>query len=199
MLGQAFKSDCEWRSVEFRRRMGLEPIDPLRALDVAEASGIAVWPVDRPQGVPISDRVHLVGAGRDEWFGFTLHVGDRHLIVANTARPPECQNSMVMHEIAHIMLGHRLAPVSTRAGVKLGIYRQHQEDEAAWLGSTLLVPRPALNWMRQQRLSHEDATTHFGISPALLAWRLRVTGIDRQLAVPQRTPLPAVAVSSSEV
>ncbi len=193
MLGEAFKAQSEWLSVEFRRQMRLAPIAPLRALDVAKMSGIDVWSVDRLRGALIRDCVHLVSAGRDEWLGFTLHLGDRHLVIPNTGQPPECQNSMVMHEVAHIMLGHRLARVARRAGVELGTYRQQEEDEATWLGSCLLVPRPALDWMRQQRMLHQDAVAHFGISAALLAWRVSMTGIGHQLAAPQQ-PLRRHAV-----
>ena len=90
-----------------------------------------------------------------------------------------------MHELAHIILGHELASAMlTGAGDFVpSTYNQEQEDEAAWLGGTLLLPRPALLWMRRQRLSDEEAATHFGVSPDLLRWRIRMTGIDYQLGL----------------
>ena len=174
MLGLAFKVQCERRSVELRLRAGLEPIAPLRAVDVARIYRATVWPIERLAGVPRRDRVHLVTVGRSEWLGFTLHIGDRHLIVPNMALPRETQNSVVMHEVAHVMLGHGFAAASPTAGPIVGTYDQDQEDEAAWLGSALILPRPAFSWMRRQGMSDSEAAIHFGISPALLAWRVRM-------------------------
>jgi len=93
-----------------------------------------------------------------------------------------------MHELAHIILGHDLASATFADGGEFipSTYNQDQEDEAAWLGGTLLLPRPALLWMRRGRLSDEDAATHFGVSPDLLRWRIRMTGIDYQLGLVSR-------------
>jgi Zn-dependent peptidase ImmA (M78 family) len=89
-----------------------------------------------------------------------------------------------MHELAHIILGHELAfaMFSDSGDFTPSTYDQDQEDEAAWLGATLLLPRPALLWMRRRCLSDEEASTHFGVSPDLLRWRIRMTGIDYQLS-----------------
>jgi Zn-dependent peptidase ImmA (M78 family) len=62
-------------------------------------------------------------------------------------------------------------------------YDQDQEDEAAWFGATLLLPRPALLWMRRRNLSDEEAATHFGVSLDLLHWRIGMTGIDFQIGL----------------
>jgi hypothetical protein len=93
-----------------------------------------------------------------------------------------------MHELAHIILGHELASAMLTASGDFvpSTYNQDQEDEAAWLGGTLLLPGPALLWMRRQRLSNDAAATHFGVSPDLLRWRIRMTGIDYQLGVAAR-------------
>ena len=109
------------------------------------------------------------------------------MVVLNSAQSARRQNSVLMHELAHIILGHELASASfTAAGHFIpGTYNQDQEEEAAWLGAALLLPRPALMWMRRQRLSDESAATYFGVSPDLLHWRIRMTGIDYQLGLKQ--------------
>ena len=95
-----------------------------------------------------------------------------------------------MHELAHIILGHELASgMLTEAGHFVpSTYNQDQEDEAAWFGGTLLLPRPALLWMRSRRLTDDEAATHFGVSLDLLRWRVRMTGIDYQLGLAARRP-----------
>jgi Zn-dependent peptidase ImmA (M78 family) len=163
-------------------------IDPIRALDVANYYNVTVWSPNDVEGVPSADIQYLLGAGADEWSSFTLKLGTRNLIVVNTAHSERRQNSVLMHELAHIILGHQLS-----SGVITGSdhfvpsnYNQDQEDEAAWLGATLLLPRPALLWMRRRNMSDDEAATHFGVSLDLLKWRIRMTGIDYQLAVAVR-------------
>ena len=189
MLKRGFKSQCERRSNELRRQVGRADFEPLRALDVAQHYDVTVWSPHDIVGIPAADIHHLLNAGHQEWSGFTLRINNRHLIIANTAQSDRRQNSVVMHELAHIILGHALVSGTiTDAGHFVpSTYDQNQEDEAAWLGGTLLLPRPALLWMRRHQMSDEEAATHFGVSPDLLKWRVRMTGIDYQLAASVRT------------
>lgn len=73
-------------------------------------------------------------------------------------------NSDVMHELAHIR--HELTEVQETTDWRLlsGHHDKSQEDEANWLGWTLLLPRPALLWMRRRGLTDEAAADHFGVS-----------------------------------
>jgi uncharacterized protein DUF955 len=185
VLRRGFKSQCERRSVELRRVLALRPLDPLSAVEVARHYNVTVWRPHQITGIPDGDIKHLLGPARDEWSGFTLRIESRHLVVLNSAQSPRRQNSVLMHELAHIILGHELAfaMFADSGDFTPSTYDQNQEEEAAWLGGTLLLPRPALLWMRRQYLSDDEAATHFGVSPDLLRWRIRMTGIDYQLGL----------------
>jgi Zn-dependent peptidase ImmA (M78 family) len=180
---RGFKSQCERRSAELRRLLEREARDPLSAADVAKHYNVTVWNPDQITGIPVADIQQLLGAGREEWSGFTLRIGTRHLVVMNSTQSARRQNSVLMHELSHIILGHKLAlAMFTESGDFVpSTYDQDQEDEAAWLGGTLLLPRPALLWMRHKGLADDEAATYFGVSPDLLRWRIRMTGIDYQL------------------
>ena len=188
MLRRGFKSQCERRSVELRRTLARRPFEPLPSTEVARHYHVEVWHPKDIVGIPANDLQHLLGPGREEWSGFTLRIGARHLAVLNSAQSEARQNSVLMHELAHIILGHELASaIFTDSGELVpSTYGQDQEDEAAWLGGTLLLPRPALLWMRHQRLSDEDGAAHYGVSLDLMRWRIRMTGIDYQLGVGDR-------------
>ena len=188
MLKRGFKSQCERRSVELRRLLTRRPFESLSATAVADHYQVTVWHPQEIVGIPTTDLQYLLGPGREEWSGFTLQIGARHLVVLNSAQSTRRQNSVLMHELAHIILGHELASAMLTASGDFvpSNYDQDQEDEAAWLGGTLLLPRPALLWMRRQRQSGEEAATHFGVSPDLLRWRIRMTGIDYQLGAASR-------------
>jgi Zn-dependent peptidase ImmA (M78 family) len=190
VLRRGFKSQCERRSVELRRLLGRQPLEPLLAADVAHHYNVTVWNPLQIAAISASDIQHLLGPGREEWSGFTLRIGTRHLVVMNSAQSPRRQNSVLMHELSHIILGHQLASAMFTEGGDFtpSTYNQDQEDEAAWLGGTLLLPRPALLWMRYQGMSDDEAATYFSVSPDLLRWRIRMTGIDYQLGLGVRRP-----------
>jgi Zn-dependent peptidase ImmA (M78 family) len=164
--------------------MRLAPIDPLPAADVADYFEVDVLSPHEIGGISNEDLNHLLQEGSQEWSGFTLGVSGRYLIVLNTAQSQRRQNSVLMHELAHIILGHQLSTgtISAAGYFVPANFDQDQEDEAAWLGGTLLLPRPALLSMRRVGMTNDQAATHFGVSPDLLSWRIRMTGIDYQLA-----------------
>jgi Zn-dependent peptidase ImmA (M78 family) len=193
VLKRGFKSQCERRAVELRRLLARRPLDPLQATEVAKHYDVTVWHPRQISGVAADDIEHLLNEGREEWSGFTVRRGDRHLVVINSAQSARRQNSVLMHELAHIILGHELALAvfSGADDFAPSTYDQDQEDEAAWFGATLLLPRPALLWMRRRDLSDEEAATHFSVSLDLLHWRIRMTGIDYQLGLGARKPVKA--------
>ena len=146
--------------------------------------GVIVWSATEVKNLPEKDRAHLLGVGSDDWSAFVMRESNSHLIVYNPTQSKPRTNSVLMHELAHIMLGHELATAAqTVDGHFLnGNYDEAQEAEANWLGGTLLLPRPALLWMRAKRMSDNAAVEHFGVSQDMLTWRIRMTGVDYQLA-----------------
>ena len=184
MLKRGFKTQCEQRSLTARKSLGLEPVAPLDATVLATHLGVTVWSAGDVRGLPSADRHHLFDVAPDEWSAFVLHESGKFLVLYNPRHSSGRTNSDIMHELAHIMLGHRLTEVQeTNDGHLLsGHHDKDQEDEANWLGGTLLLPRPALLWMRRRRLSDEAAADHFGVSREMLRWRVRMTGVDYQLA-----------------
>lgn len=182
-MKRGFKSQSEKRAIEVRRTFGLADIDPLQAQDVAHKLGVRVWSPSDIAGLSAEDLAHLVHGDPDGWSAFTLRIDRKFLVVYNPAQTPPRVNSVVMHELAHIMLGHELAEAGVTDDGHLipSHYNQEQEDEADWLGSTLLLPRPALLWIRSQRMTNDRASLHFNVSGQMLQWRFRMTGVDAQL------------------
>ena len=185
MLRRGFKSQSERRSTELRKQLGLTPACPLNAFRVAEHVGdVTVWNASQIDGLSRTDLIQLTETDADGWSALTLQSGNRHLIVYNPAQSKPRINSVVMHELAHIILGHELssAGLSDDGHLVPSNYDQDQEDEANWLGGTLLLPRPALLAIRRRRLSDEEARREFLVSHEMLRWRIRMTGVDYQIA-----------------
>lgn len=183
MLRHGFKAQSERRSVEIRKRFGLQPDAPLNARQVAAAYGILVWTEADIEGVSHDDLVQLTVIDPESWSAFTMRVGENHLIVVNSSQSSPRQNSVIMHELSHILLGHELtsAGLTAEGHFVPTSYNQDQEDEADWLAGTLLLPRSALLGIRSRGLTDVQAQTKYQVSDQMLKWRLRMTGVDYQL------------------
>ncbi|MEX0957220.1 MAG: ImmA/IrrE family metallo-endopeptidase [Rhizobiaceae bacterium] len=134
------------------------------------------------------DVAQLTRLDPESWSAFTIRVEENHLIVFNSSQSAPRRNSVVMHELAHIILGHELTSASlTEDGHFVPTtYNQIQEDEADWLAGALLLPRPALLKIRRLDMTDRTAMEAFMVSQQMLTWRFRMTGVDYQLANARR-------------
>lgn len=68
-----------------------------------------------------------------------------------------------MHELARLIVGHRpgRVDITEDGALLLNKYDKQQEDEANWLAGCLLLPRPALLWMKKRWMTHQAAAEHF--------------------------------------
>lgn len=181
---RGFKSQCERRSVEVRRQFGLRDTDQLLASQYAKQIGVVVWTERDITGLPCTDLEQLTQTEPDVWSAFTLRIEDRHLVVMNSTQSAPRQNSVLMHEVSHIALGHELTSGSlTDEGYFVPVtYDEDQEAEADWFAGALLLPRPSLLYIRRRGLSDEQAKSEFLVSQAMLDWRFRMTGVNYQMA-----------------
>ena len=93
-----------------------------------------------------------------------------------------------MHELAHLILGHKPSTVffvGDNADIALRGYDRSIEDEANWLGATLLLPRNVLTSCKSRKVPNERICLEYGVSRQMLKFRLDVTGVNRQF---QRRP-----------
>jgi hypothetical protein len=88
--------------------------------------------------------------------------------------------SDLMHELAHLIIGHSPGRVDIRAegALMLNTFERQQEDEANWLAGCRLLPREALLWIRREGFDVPTAARHFTVSIDMLQYRIRVTGVS---------------------
>lgn len=179
---RGFKSQCERRSVEIRKDLGLPKVAPLNAFDLAQHYDIKVWSTNEITGLSAEDKNNLTMEDNDSWFALTIRMGIHNLVIYKDGQSSPRINSVVMHELSHIILGHELAEACILADGSLvpSNFNQDQEEEANWLGGTLLLPRPALLHIRRNQLSNNIVRDEFGVSEDMLKWRIRMTGVDYQ-------------------
>jgi Zn-dependent peptidase ImmA (M78 family) len=127
-------------------------------------------------------RTRLLGEHADSWSAFTIIDGRQPMVVYNSAQSAARTASNLMHELAHIILGHRPAKMFMSAsGIPIRSHDKDQEDEAAWLAGCLLLPRPTLLAIGRNRMAESEACAMFGVSRELLNYRLNVSGVKVQL------------------
>lgn len=119
----------------------------------------------------------------DSWSAVTLSANLKNLIILNSSHAQTRLASDLVHEIAHILIGHKPARIDlTEDGsLMLSTYGKQQEDEANWLAGCLLLPREALILIRRQQMDLPTAARKYGTSMAMLKYRISVTGVDYQL------------------
>lgn len=181
MFARGFKTWCETASVNCRSELGLEPHGRLDPLVLATHLGVAVWSADAVPGLEEDVLRVLVEEDSSSWSAFTVYSESGSVIVTNPAHSGGRPASNLMHELAHIMIGHEPARVEVAEDGSLMVHSfdRTQENEANWLGGCLLLPRPALLSSVERGLTPRDIATEYGVSEKMASYRMAVTGVER--------------------
>jgi hypothetical protein len=186
-MKRGFKADSERRAAAAREMMGLGSNAKLCPWAYASALDILVLAAG-DLDLPAKHLEQLLKIDPGSWSGMTLDEDDVKLIVLNSSHSQARQTSTLMHEIAHIELDHVPASVNVSPSglTLLSDYSEEQEEEADWLGAALLLPQSALLQYRGQGLSMAQIASTFGVSNDLVAWRCRMTGVEKRMAFRRR-------------
>jgi len=179
---RGFKAQAERTAAAARNALGLRPNAPIDPWSYAAHLNVRV--LDFSQlGLPTRAVSQLTVVDGDSWSAMTLQIDRTFAIVLNPAHAITRQRNDLMHELAHIQLGHTPArvEVSETGLLLLSDYSDEQEQEADWLAASLLLPRDVLVQLRSAGRSAADIASCYGVSEALCAWRLRMTGVDVQI------------------
>lgn len=180
---RGFKAWCENVALQLRRDLELVPTAALNPRQLASHLEIEVLtPYDIPGLDPVCLR-RLVTEDPDSWSAVTLSSGEKDLVLLNPVHSRGRQASDLMHELAHILLGHDPARVDVAedGSLVLFTYDKDQEDEANWLAACLLLPRAALLAIRKESRDLRSSAKVYGVSQAMLQYRLNVTGVEHQM------------------
>lgn len=165
-----------------RTELGLSQHDPLAALSLAAYLSIEVITPYDLADLPNSVLKQLTETDPDGWSAVSFSVDEQVTVICNSKKSPGRQSSDIMHELAHVILEHDPSQLilSETGQFAMRSFDAKQEDEANWLGWTLLLPRPALTHCALLSLSTMQIATKYGVSETLVAFRRRMTGIDFQ-------------------
>ncbi len=167
----------------FRKEIGIKPTDPLSATDLATHLGVELLTPDDLPGLPPPVSRQLLDVDSDEWSAVTIEIGKRNLVIYNPRHSRGRIASDQMHELAHIIIGHKPSQMimSPNGELVMRSYVQKQEDEAAWLSGCLLLPREALLHIVRSRISDDEACSQYCVSHQMLTSRRNLTGVALQM------------------
>lgn len=183
MVKRGFKSWCEKLAAAKRAELSLDPPDPLNAWDLAKHMGTLVWYPSQIKRVSTALQERLAKEP-GSWSAATILHPKHTLIILNEAHSRPRQSNDLMHELAHLICGHRpaeTAPVEANPFL-VADYDGEQEEEADLLAATLLLPRVALVAIAELGLSKEVAADRFVVSTQLFEMRMRRAGVYTQFA-----------------
>jgi len=187
-LERGFKSWCERSALAVRAELALDAHRPLSARQLAEHLGVTLVTPREIPGLPMDVLKQLTVTDPQGWSAVSFTIGNATTIIYNSNNSSGRQSSDIMHELSHVMLDHEPSQVilSMNGDMAMRSFDAKQEDEANWLGWTLLLPRPALVHCVRMKLSVTQIAQEYEVSEQLVKFRRGMTGIDRQTQVRYR-------------
>jgi uncharacterized protein DUF955 len=170
-LRRGFHKEAEEYALEFRKELKLEDSDPLDPYVLAAHLEIPVRELLSDPAFSPELRVYFSGPGSDLFSAATVFDGPRAEIILNNSHHPNRLRSSLMHEIAHVLLGHPPRPPIIEGGCRH--FDHIREKEANDLGWTILVPKRAALRAVENFDTRADACAFFKVSRELLEYRIR--------------------------
>ena len=177
-LRRGFKAEAEALAHEIRVELELGPLDRLVPSELARHLDIPVIPLSN-LSTTLPNARHFLSVERNAFSALTVFDGHRRMIVHNDSHSPARQNSNLAHELAHALLRHEPVPaLDCITGCRY--WNDTNEHEAAWLSGELLVTSDMALAVARGRLTEHQARQRFGVSDAMLKWRINKVGANKR-------------------
>jgi Zn-dependent peptidase ImmA (M78 family) len=161
--------------------MGLPSTAPLAGRQLANHLGVELLEPNQIVGLPPDARLQLLENDPWDWSAAALEVNGRVTVIFNPRKSDGRKQSDIVHELAHLILGHEPARVVFSEDGQIGTRTFDQkQDEANWLAWALLLPREALVSARQSRMVNAQIASADGVTETLVSFQLRMTGVNVQ-------------------
>lgn len=192
-MRRGFKAQAERQAAELREAAGCSDTETINLHRLAAHLKLEVLAGHRALG-DVQPFLDLHAEQPGAFSGATFHLpGDRIVVVYNpvvydtgevlTARAAQTHGrtrSDVAHEIAHLVLGHKLREIKTIAGYPFLTCDPEQEEEANWLAGCLLLPRPLLLRAARDKEPDDDLAKRTYVTTDMVRFRMNTSGARMQ-------------------
>jgi Zn-dependent peptidase ImmA (M78 family) len=181
-LERGFKAWSERVAQAMRSELALPPEKPLPVQLLAQHLEIELITPARIEGLPADVLHQLTVVDPSGWSAASFEKDGSPIIIFNDKSSRGRQSSDIAHELAHVIRAHDPSQLILAPDGSFGMrsYDPKQEDEANWLGWTILLPRVALLRCADLKLSTEQIAAEYQVSAQLVEYRTRMTGITKQ-------------------
>ena len=178
-LRRGFKSEAERIAQRVRIALEKEPDESVSPEELARLLGVEIKAGD--DLIPLKRFQDLGRIQPDAFSACTFKPSPgRTVVVFNPLSSRGRRTSDLAHELAHIVLGHELSRVERLGDVTFLSCDPIQEEEAAWLGGCLLLPRALLLAEVRRGGTAEAIAGRYEVSEGMARYRVNVTGVFRQ-------------------
>lgn len=174
---RGFKKDCESYAQDYREQLDLESHAPLCSKILATHLDIPVHPLSTHDSIPLEIKNYWKNDENSKFSGMIINDGNYKEIIHNDYHHPRRQNSNISHELAHIIMGHPLTAPFKANGERN--FDKNIEEEAKWLGATLLLPKKSLIRIILESMLDHEIQEKYNISMSLFNFRCQVTDAFR--------------------
>lgn len=183
-MRRGFKAEAERAAQRIRREMRLRQSDPMDAIELANHIGARVESAENLTSLGKLQTLEMLQPGA--FSACTFSIGRRHIIVYNPLASEGRTQSDIAHEVAHLVLEHNMNTVQTVGAVSLFTCDPDEEQEANWLAGCLLLPRTLLYQAVKRGMDGAMIADTYNVSESMASFRLRVTGVLKQLEAAKR-------------
>lgn len=179
-LPYGFKAKAERISSQYRGYFNLKPFDPLPSDLLTNYLDICIKEVHTIDDISKATVSDLLDDFSSAFSAVTLYCNenDRYMIVHNHTHADSRKESNLMHECAHIILGHKMEEFDSSIGY-LRNYNNVQEEEAKYLGHCLQLPKAALiKYYVYENKTKEELISQFNASMKVINYRIRICNMD---------------------
>lgn len=179
-----FKKWSDDKSISIRQELSLYASQPLCAFKLCDYLKIPIFTPKEIPGMNEELLREVLETGNRIWSAASIPINDNDsIIVHNPTHSDARQQSNIMHELAHIICGHKVDKAILANGLSgfLRNYDEVQENEAEWFGACLQLPRPALLYSLKNNLSEDDIALKYNASIEMVRFRINTSGVKNQL------------------
>lgn len=178
-MRRGFKAEAERISANLRQELQIKPTQRL-PLDRAAAS-LGAELRSAGELIDIARLREIENLQPGAFSACTFDLGERRVVVWSPLSSPARTTSDIAHELAHLMLKHKVQELQTVGDLTFFGCNPEEEQEANWLAGCLLLPRALL--LAELRCGHtaDDIAGAFAVSVQMANYRLRATGALQQI------------------
>ena len=179
-LRRGFKSEAERIAEGVRDELGLSTAQAVSPEALAEFLNVEILAGDTL--IPHHRFVELDSIQPGAFSACTLKPSaDRVVVVYNPLSAKSRRSSDLAHELAHILLNHKLSRIERLGDLTFLTCDAIQEEEAAWLSGCLLLPRALLLAEVRKGSNASEIARKCCVSEKMAQYRLNVSGVLRQI------------------